>query len=43
VRAGTLARTLRELADALEACCPSDAAAPVACDPGEKRGRHEPK
>ena len=42
VRASTLARTLRQLADALEACCPSDGAA-VACAGGRKRGAHEPK
>ena len=43
VRAGTLARTLRALADALEACCPSDGAAPAARDRGRKRGAPEPK
>jgi DNA-binding transcriptional ArsR family regulator len=41
VRAGTLARTLRALADALEACCPAEEAAEAACDRGRRRGRHE--
>jgi DNA-binding transcriptional ArsR family regulator len=38
VRASVLARTLRELADALEACCPSDAPAGAA---GDCRARRE--
>jgi len=43
VRASTVARLLRELADALEACCPADGAPTRACDRGRKRGAHEPQ
>jgi len=39
VRTDTLAGLLRDLADALEACCPTDAA----CGRETRRGTHEPK